>query len=691
MWFMLGGLKTYLTDYFFVVLLYVTVSGMVDLSSTFYSVFVVEIGKDLDCIRHNPDDKDYSCVCNISKNFQADLIKFSTKVVILVLLSFLEKRKYRWLNIFNGRPSLPVPVNLLDDHERRIVYMSAFGLTAFSVLHLLSGTHYFIITGLPSWASVYVSALNVLFVVALYYPIFAAVGSSNRLLGSILGVLYVTYGGTIYITEIILCRSSFGDPLGVISEDHISFWVSNIPWIVCCFITWIQFVVASVQEIFKLTIPKNQKLKADIPVKFTSCGVYVRWLLNKPRKRHTAWTKLSKESFENARNEGKLLHYKSVPGFRYSTRILGTFLVALILIYRFSLMEIPSLRKLSNDVHTQLNSLSFYMEESNYTNQFYMWKEIVYRIDAILYVSMGFSSLIVVGFIAHSLVTYRNHLLRMFRGDKSFLPENKSSPSSLLICCLKYSGYQIGFIFWAFIVFQITIAVGIVMVYYQIILPIKFKTDSVFIRQLDVIWPSCVFGGVVYILQLAWAKFFFLQDHGTILGLDNRRMFHVTSFVMFYFNIILGIISCMSRLFRGMVFGLIYLGRLDHSILQRGIELLDPGYRAYVGFLAVEEAHVHPVLVAFCRLLVETHHDRFLYERRDLQLSRMTSGRRTNKTARNRWLLAYTLIRNPSLIKVSLRRFDVGNKTSLDKSPTKTRTVPRVCYARPIIELPSVA
>ena len=48
---------------------------------------------------------------------------------------------------------------------------------------------------------------------------------------------------------------------------------------------------------------------------------------------------------------------------------------------------------------------------------------------------------------------------------------------------------------------------------------------------------------------------------------------------------------------------LLFLARLDKSLLSRGYELRDPGFRAYVGFLLLDYHYSNPVVVSFTLLL----------------------------------------------------------------------------------------
>ncbi|XP_070542389.1 receptor for retinol uptake STRA6-like [Ptychodera flava] len=130
------------------------------------------------------------------------------------------------------------------------------------------------------------------------------------------------------------------------------------------------------------------------------------------------------------------------------------------------------------------------------------------------------------------------------------------------------------------------------------------------------------------------------------------------------------------RLFKGMFFGALLFPRLDYSILPRVVERFDPGFRAYVGFLQLENAHTHPVLVCFCRLLLlsrkvdddevedDTEGDGSIntiaedaqavsktdrYDKHRSLPSTTVWYDRRRRLPRNRWFLAFTLIRNPDL------------------------------------------
>jgi hypothetical protein len=76
--------------------------------------------------------------------------------------------------------------------------------------------------------------------------------------------------------------------------------------------------------------------------------------------------------------------------------------------------------------------------------------------------------------------------------------------------------------------------------------------------------------------------------------------------------------------------------RLDYSPLGRKLETVDAGFNAYCGFIYMECAHRHPVLLCFVSHLLRDH----LYA---------TKTKRKSK-AKHKWQLAVFLINNPILI-----------------------------------------
>ena len=78
------------------------------------------------------------------------------------------------------------------------------------------------------------------------------------------------------------------------------------------------------------------------------------------------------------------------------------------------------------------------------------------------------------------------------------------------------------------------------------------------------------------ILVVCFCYFFYVSFHNPVLFVF-RRLFHVCTFFLFFFNIFLGVVSCLKRIFIGAILGVMFLGRTQKSVLSRDFELKDPG------------------------------------------------------------------------------------------------------------------
>lgn len=149
--------------------------------------------------------------------------------------------------------------------------------------------------------------------------------------------------------------------------------------------------------------------------------------------------------------------------------------------------------------------------------------------------------------------------------------------------------------------------------------------------------------------------------------IDNRRLFSIMSYFFFFYNIILGLFSGFMRILKGMLLGVIFISRIDRTSLMQGFQAWDKAFVAYLGFVTVLVAHRHPVMLVFCQLLIDRRKGHQPLQQRSATkpvYRRFGAGTersegfcreyrqpRMSQKAVNRWLLALTLLRNPSLIK----------------------------------------
>lgn len=285
-----------------------------------------------------------------------------------------------------------------------------------------------------------------------------------------------------------------------------------------------------------------------------------------------------------------------------------------------------------------------------------------------IFVSVVITAIYMIALVANMLSWYRGHLLRLQRGEKQFLPTDifNRNPDSITVATLKYSGFQVAYLSWGATICTLTLSVVGFVVGQQIILPMVDGTfDSFVWTKLKNLWPAILISLAFFAVQLLLAKYVFLIDRNATLALDNRRLFHVCTFFLFFFNIFLGVFSCLKRIIIGTVLGVMFLGRTQKSVIPRDFELKDPGFNAYVGYLLLEHTHANPVLVTFCQLLIKTTNEEqeeinvlknhltgeqgCANNQVSVELRETPLGRNKFRRLRNRWHLLYTLHNNPSL------------------------------------------
>ncbi|XP_063644550.1 coiled-coil domain-containing protein 180 isoform X7 [Pan troglodytes] len=122
------------------------------------------------------------------------------------------------------------------------------------------------------------------------------------------------------------------------------------------------------------------------------------------------------------------------------------------------------------------------------------------------------------------------------------------------------------------------------------------------------------------ILQMCIAASFFLQpklgtaDKQKPLALNNRKAFHNFNYFLFFYNVLLGLGACLSRLLISCLLGMWLIARIDRTIMQSGYEGADMGFSAWIGMLYMDHYHINPVLVSFCHILITNHREKKLQQ-----------------------------------------------------------------------------
>ncbi|KAL3858954.1 hypothetical protein ACJMK2_009199 [Sinanodonta woodiana] len=348
----------------------------------------------------------------------------------------------------------------------------------------------------------------------------------------------------------------------------------------------------------------------------------------------------------------KIYTYKRDPTFRYSSKIIVTFTVAIICIYQVAIAWIF----LTKDVFhwgKQLIKIS----ESSQVDIFMNLLDVAAASSAI---GLSLSGIVTLVNATGIFLSYRADIKRLYRGDHSkFLVKREDiSASSIVSRNLIYSGTQIAYMLWGFLILYIVFTIIGILLAVFLVLPITGKLDSFFLEPIKVIAPGIAISLILFYLQYQLCHRIFLQKIATesgdgksnpVLAMDNRKAYHNVSYFLFFFYIFLGLFGClMNRIGRTVLLGLAFLGRMDRCCLLPGYESFDNGYTSYISFLQLEEAHQHPVIVTFCDLLLDHVHQKS-------EDSMITYGAirpnpparlRTTNNSQRMWLKAYTILQN---------------------------------------------
>ncbi|CAH3020700.1 unnamed protein product, partial [Porites evermanni] len=366
--------------------------------------------------------------------------------------------------------------------------------------------------------------------------------------------------------------------------------------------------------------------------------------------------------------------YKPRTDFKFSTQFVSTLLVTFIAVFEVTVACIGLLYLLKKNSRP-LCSNDFCLE----------FLDVVF---GSLQAASIISALISVINLLHFIKCHRDHVLQLYRGQRTFYQGVCISPATLVGRSLRFSGYQIAHTLAGYVIFSnflafVCIFLGFIFKYVKIFLTPEMW--EVYKQLIIAFLPTVSMFVFLVVFQLFLARFVFRNRNfpDMTVTVDNRRLFSIISYFFFFFNIITGLFACVMRILKGMILGTVFMSRIDRTSLMQGFQTWDLAFVTYLGFINVLVAHSHPVMLVFCQLLIKRNKGRGLEEslpeiqprESDVEsgegsctyflviyvnsraafltpnYTRETRLPRVTCKAANRWHLAVTLLRNPSLIK----------------------------------------
>ncbi|XP_053512278.1 stimulated by retinoic acid gene 6 protein-like isoform X2 [Artibeus jamaicensis] len=572
---------------------------------------------------------------------------------IILVLSFLQRReRCRQRDdtsyLLGDHFGIIVPLDFVGAFSNRWSYGIAFGATANKVMFLfLEGYQPLQV---PQWAQAFVLLVGGFEVGLSHFPFFACLSSEFRLVSSILGFSYSLIWFVVTVLHITQCPH--GRFLGRF-ETVMFYW----PSLLCLSFLLGRFLHMAVKSL-RVHLGWALQMK-EKPFLEIHQAEHVKQLLRKPPLQ------------EEQKSWFQTRVYEWDPCFQFPSRMIGTVVLAFICLYLFIVIEFCMFVYVREKLDVFEGKLESYIASVNQTGPL---APVILQVKELMNISKGVwlvtilpAALTCVSYLFHILACYRKHMKRLWAGNKHFLPVKFHSPSSSgsVVAIARYSGWQIAYILWGYFIIHVVQSLLGMVITYGLVLPVIHDQGLEMLHGLGIgiLTVSIVLG--LMIVQVQIASSFFLQprmaaaDKQKPLALNNRRAFHNFNYFLFFYNVLLGLGACLSRLLISCILGTWLIARIDRTIMQRGYERADMGFGAWVGMLYVDHCHTNPVLVSFCHILIAGHRERTLRPVIKYGHLNQSAGARLSPRARTRWLLLQTLINNPRL--VMLRKSKPGH------------------------------
>uniref|UniRef100_A0A8C8VH06 Receptor for retinol uptake STRA6 n=1 Tax=Pelusios castaneus TaxID=367368 RepID=A0A8C8VH06_9SAUR len=312
------------------------------------------------------------------------------------------------------------------------------------------------------------------------------------------------------------------------------------------------------------------------------------------------------------------------------------------------------------------------MEKELATVKHYLWSlEVCYICSLVLSCLLTFSMLL------RSLVVHRANLKALYRGAvlDVFCHARVLRPSQqALVCWMSFASFQTAFTCFGLLIQQVIFFICTVAFTFLVVIPLQSGTNRHLFKILENMWPFWLTLVLAVVVQNLLAHFYFLE-----------KPLCVVSYLLFPMNVLVGVLAAGWRMVISALYNVVHFCQLDISLLNRGPVLL-PGYRTYCHYLKLEVSQSHPVMKAFCCLLLQLPspegqpglkptdvEEGEILLLPSLALSEKGLMRASkSKQTRTRWWLAYTLLNNPSLL---------AYRKAVLSDPTANGTQP--CSARP--------
>ncbi|XP_058854529.1 receptor for retinol uptake stra6-like isoform X1 [Acipenser ruthenus] len=602
-----------------------------------------------------PEEIILPCFPTASDKLYHTCISALSLVVLLILAAFT-KRKRLCPGFLKGVPGLLSPVNFLDHTQHKGLVGAVFGGLFCRLVVVVLAKNPLPFTEDPAPENKeYWKILALFYYPALYYPLLAC-GTLHSRVGYVLGSLLSWTHFSVLVWQKVDCPQT---------PEIYKFYslLSSLPQIVC---------LAFLSFQYPLLLFKNSGTAGQTNTSEDLHSSYYKEYVQKILRKKV--TKSSSSTFKPtipSRISAALQSYIYTPedGFRFPLKLVISAVVSIISVYQVMLLlvllVIPTLQKVrggvNEDIAFLLAGFNIILSE-NRAEVVEIVKNYLWTVEVCYISTVTLSGLVTLVMLMRSMVLHRSNLKGLYRGDIYSVYNRQRSirPSRpAIVCWMGFTSYQAALVCIALLIQTLVFFICILWFVFLILIPILFGQNLILFRILKVMWPFWLMLCLVVIVQHVMAKFAFLKKDAGTRDLDNRQGLFLLTYLLFPVNVLVGVLLGVWRIVITGLFNIIHLGRLDISLLNRGVESFDPGYRCYVHYLKIEVSQSHPVMKAFCSVLLQppasegTAGQKMTSVEEGIQLVQQDKKQKmisNSRRIRGRWWLVFTLVNNPSLV-----------------------------------------
>lgn len=583
-------------------------------------------------------------------------------LAVLLGLSLLVKRRRLRRGCWNGVPGLLSPANFLEEEGNRGLVAAVFGILFSSLCILvLDRDPLPLVPNSSQHSREYWKILALLYYPAFYCPLAACATVGHRA-GYLVGCLLSWCHCVVHIWQKVDCPQS-----PKIYRYYST--LSYVPIILCLVVLSLWYPALLIRSF----TGHEETLDKEV----SGRGYYKKYLravlAKRPRKESPS--KLEESLLHRVRAYLCSYIYTPEEGFQLPLKLVLSLTTSVVAVYQVALLLlvafVPTIQivraGMTKDVVVLLVQFGLVpsenpgmpgdMEKELSTVKHYLWSlEVCYVCSLVL------CCLLTMAMLLRTLVMHRSNLKALYQGAvlDVFYKAHILRPSrQAIVCWMSFASFQTAFACLGLLIQQVIFFICSAAFTFLVVIPLQSGTSTHLFRLVQNMWPFWLtLVGAVLAQNLA-AHSQFLEHHPLRKELTNRRALYIVTFLLFPINVLVGVLAGVWRMLISALYNAVHFCQLDISLLNRGVETFDPGYHAYCHYLKTEVSQSHPLMRAFCLLLLQPPRPRGTPQPRAgdveegiqlMQSTKAPSGGGRLRQSRARWWLAYTLLNNPSLL-----------------------------------------